>query len=617
MQDEEALELVISIVSETESEALFGIVSSELFRRFELTGSKDDIDRAITMAERTIASAPDDHPDRGVRLHNLANSLQRRFERLGSMEDIDRAVKISEQALPSTLCDDPDRPVMLTVFGNCLARRFERTGSIDDIDRAIKASKQAVKSRPDDDPNRAMFLNNLVLGLVRRFQATRPMDDLDAMKMTTELAATSIPDDSSHRGMVLNGLAVALVFLYEQTGSMDDLNRGIRTYEQGLASTADDHPNSGMYLNNLGIALQDRFERTGSIDDLERAIATIECAVGSTRDSPPNRAIYLKNLGNAPRGRFVLTESIDDLDRATRTMEEAFAANTAPPSIRLEAAQSCSELLIGQKAYNRASPILKRAVRLLPTISPRTLKAIDQQHNISRFSNITSRAVSLSLADGDDPYRSLQLLELGRGIIVNLQLQVRSDISMLSGSRPDLAQQFQELRNQIDPPSRTFDSSAISNSTSILDSSKSIAERCALIKRFDDLLRSIRSLHGFDNFLQGPSESELHSLAENGPIVIFNVSDIRSDAFLITTDEIRSVHLPLLTSDSVEDFAKHFFDAINERDPNRYRHATRDMNGVLRGLWDFAVKPILDELGFTKFLAVRLGTGYGGLEMGY
>jgi hypothetical protein len=47
-------------------------------------------------------------------------------------------------------------------------------------------------------------------------------------------------------------------------------------------------------------------------------------------------------------------------------------------------------------------------------------------------------------------------------------------------------------------------------------------------------------------------------LAEQGPIVVFNVSDIRSDAFLITVDEIRSVHLPLLTSDSAEDLIKHF-----------------------------------------------------------
>ena len=76
-----------------------------------------------------------------------------------------------------------------------------------------------------------------------------------------------------------------------------------------------------------------------------------------------------------------------------------------------------------------------------------------QQYNISQFSNITSRAVSISLADAEDPYNSLQLLELGRGILANLQLEVRSDISVLAASHPDLAQQFQKLRDQIDSPS--------------------------------------------------------------------------------------------------------------------------------------------------------------------
>ena len=372
------------------------------------------------------------------------------------------------------------------------------------------------------------------------------------------------------------------------------------------------------------------------MDDLDRAIVTSEQAVESTPDGHPARAMYLNNLGIALQRRFERTGSMEDLDRAIVTSEQALKSDTAPPSIRLKAASSCSDLLISQRSYDRAKPILQAAVQLLPMVSPRQLKRSDQQFNISQFANITSRAVSLHLADADDLYKSLQLLELGRGILPNLQLEVRSDISVLSASHPDLAQQFRELRNQIDPPSRSFDSSVIedssatSNSTSILDSSKSIAERRALIKRFDDLLRYIRSLPGFDNFLQGPSESELHSLAEGGAIVVFNVSDIRSDAFLITPDEIRSVHLPLLRSDLVKDFtttnirnlklrklnttdAEPQVSAIKThldgghninmerkaRPPNHLSSKDATQN-ILKWLWDAAVNPVLTELGFLK-----------------
>lgn len=237
----------------------------------------------------------------------------------------------------------------------------------------------------------------------------------------------------------------------------------------------------------------------------------------------------LNNSGTALQRRFERTKWMTDLDCAIAMKEQAFATLTAPLSIRLKAANSCSDLLISQKRYNRAKSLLRAAVHLLPMVSPRTLKQSDRQHNISLYSNITSRAVSLTLADAEDPYDSLQLLEQGRGILASLQIETRSDISILAASHPDLAYQFQGLQNEIDPPSQTFDYSVIedssiaSNSTSILDTLKSIAERRALLERFDDLLRYIRSLKGFENFLQGPSRSELHSLAGGGPIVVMRV----------------------------------------------------------------------------------------------
>jgi hypothetical protein len=134
------------------------------------------------------------------------------------------------------------------------------------------------------------------------------------------------------------------------------------------------------------------------------------------------------------------------------------------------------------------------------------LKRSDQQYNISQFANITFRAVSISLAEADCPYNSLQLLELGRGILANLQFEVRSNISILATLHPDLASQFQELRDLIDSPVLVdYPDSFISSAA--LDSSISITERHALVKKFDDLLRFIHSLDGFENFLRGQSQN--------------------------------------------------------------------------------------------------------------
>ena len=108
-----------------------------------------------------------------------------------------------------------------------------------------------------------------------------------------------------------------------------------------------------------------------------------------------------------------------------------------------------------------------------------------------------------------------------------------------------------------------------------------ITERHALFKQFDNVLHTIRSLQGFENFLKWLSKSELLSLANDGAIIVFNVSDIRSDTFLITTDEIRSLHLPLLRSDALEYFTKQFITSINNRNPNHYSHSRHEVNAVL------------------------------------
>jgi CHAT domain-containing protein len=252
------------------------------------------------------------------------------------------------------------------------------------------------------------------------------------------------------------------------------------------------------------------------------------------------------------------------------------------------------------------------------------LKQTDQQHNISQFSNLTFRAVSLFLADSEDTYSTVQLLEVGRGILANLQLEIRSDVSNLLTSHPILAQQFQDLRDQIDSPF-VMNSLLTSEPPNTLIS---VNQRRKLVKQFDDLLTSIRSLDGFENFLRGPSKSELYRLAEQGPIVVFNISDIRSDAFLITTKEIRSVHLPFLRSDSVKDLARMNLrnlrlrklnstdaeaqegtvetqpdrdDDMNRKARPPFPRSPEDATQItLKWLWDAAVNPVLTELGFLK-----------------
>lgn len=132
-----------------------------------------------------------------------------------------------------------------------------------------------------------------------------------------------------------------------------------------------------------------------------------------------------------------------------------------------------------------------------------------------------------------------------------------------------------------------------SKSNSDVDSG---SERCRIVSQeFDMLLAEVRNIPKFERFLLGPSESELKASAAQGPIVLFNVSELRSDAFLVQKDSIRSIPLPLLKYSELETYTTNFINA-----PRTHLRANREVKKVLEWLWDAAVGPILEELGFIK-----------------
>ena len=109
-------------------------------------------------------------------------------------------------------------------------------------------------------------------------------------------------------------------------------------------------------------------------------------------------------------------------------------------------------------------------------------------------------------------------------------------------------------------------------------------------------------MDGLERFLLGPSELELKTLAENGSIVVINVSEVRSDAILIDKKSIRSLQLRLLTHSALIEHANRFMSAVlHSRTSTRQNaNANSQLKQVLEWLWDVAVGPTLDELGFTQ-----------------
>ena len=549
-----------------------------LAQRFERTGAIDDLNRAIEASDEAVTAIPLDHPVRAALLNNLGAMLSRRFERTGVIDDLNRAVEVSDEGVTAAPLDHPDRAAWLSNLGNHLGMRFERTGVIDDLNRAVEVCDKAVIALPLNHPDRAGRLTNLGNQLGTRFERTGAIDDLNRAVEVCDKAVVATPLDHPDRASRLNNLGNQLGRRFERTGAIDDLNRAVKVSAEAMTVIPPDHSGLAAFLSNLGSLLGMRFEWTGAIDDLNRAIEVSDEAVTAAPPDHHGRAVFLSNLGNRLGRRFERTGAEKDIKRSLLSFKEGWNCQNARPFTRIDLARKAATILASQLNWEESSKFLQDAIKLLPAVSPRSLENTDKQHMLGEFAGLASMAAAITLKAGKEPHHALELLELGRGVIAGLLLEMRTDISDLKQKHREIAEEFESLRDELDSPTSRTALSLVS----------SVNRRSEAGQKFDEIIARIRAQPGFQNFFLPPTADELMAAAAPGPIVVVNITSYRCDAFLIERNQIRVLELPDLRQQEVEE-------RVQNLNSNRL-----SLTSTLEWLWHAAARPILDILGFEQ-----------------
>lgn len=645
-----ALQTTLAFMPEGDSERMYclGELTDALLEQAERTGDSAVLNEGIEVARASVKSAPLNHPRRSNRLSNLGGALAIRFGRTKSFDDLNEAIEVSTEAVISVADNYPELPSFLNSLAAVLFQRAERTDSNDDVIEAFELWRKSVTLAPE---YASAWMSSGQCHM-ERYVRTGALEHLNLSIEALQKAVNFLPTNHRKRGGALGSLGGAFVAKFGLTRSSEDIDRGVEMLEKAVGWTSPTYPDRWLLLNNLGLALSKkllvepkehlhiarnvlnssiryfeeaitllpendtrqaglrsnlgrilcaRFAATMSVCDLDSAVEHISKAVDSIPPNDPDRAMYLSNLGDALWTHFQETGLMDSLDASIQQYEDAFAIVQAPSITRIEAVISAKRVLSFRNSPHdrqRLLHLLEDGIKLLPSITPRILKQGDQQRILSKFAGFTAEAVSILLDHGKDPYAALQLLELGRGVIASLTLQVRSDVSDLKLAHSDIAVQWERIRDELDrPPSTGIIASSLPGSLS------DIERRTHLSHQFDRLLDTIRQQKGFERFLLGPTESELRLLAGSGPIVVFNVSEIRSDALLVESHRIHTIQLPLLTHTDLKNRAQNWFSNQGresmERDVVRRYHSRGSGMDILEWLWKVAVSPVLTELGIT------------------
>ncbi|KAF4206919.1 hypothetical protein CNMCM8927_004254 [Aspergillus lentulus] len=546
---------------------------------YELVGEVEYLNQAIQFLERSMH---EEHKDRNypTRLLNLASALNRRFYETGATEDIDRAVEVGERGVNLLRPRHRALPAAMNNLASSLNRRFRRTGQMEDLNRAIDIAEELLATHPASRSIYASWCSNLGIWLSDRFERTNRLTDMDRSVELSQMAVEVAPPDYPKTVDWLVNLATHLRRRFQHTVSgraMEDINRAIGAAQRAVATANSNHTGLPSALHTLSVCFRTRYDFSHEIEDLDKAIEMAERAIAVSPQDHPNRTFRLLNLGVALLQR---EREENDLKRALVCFREGYDMPNGAAQYRIMCGCNASTVLISSLDWNQASLFLENSIKLLTSLSSRSIEHSDKQHMLARFNGVASRAAAVALNAGKDYHYSLELLELGRGIISGLLLEIRSDVSDLEVKHPLLAQEFITLRDELDAPARPAGSSGWRASR------RRQAER-----RLNQVIRDIRRYPEFSTFLLQPSCRELKEAARFGPIIVVNVSQLRCDAFLVEKHRISLLPLPDLQLEDVQE---------NNRKLRNNASSSRILYKILEWLRFSIAEPVLNALGYIE-----------------
>ncbi|KAH6904689.1 TPR-like protein [Coprinopsis sp. MPI-PUGE-AT-0042] len=602
-------------------------LGSSFLRRFEHTGDLSDIAEAISAKHRAVQLTPKGHANLPGRLSNLGSSFQRRFEHTGDLSDIAETISAKHRAVQLTPEGHADLPGRLSNLGTSFLCRFEHTGDLSDIAEAISAKHRAVQLTPEGHANLPGRLSNLGTSFLRRFEHTGDLSDIAEAISAKHRAVQLTPEGHADLPGRLSNLGNSFQRRFEHTGDLSDITEAISAQHRAVQLTPEGHADLPACLNNLGNSFLCRFEHTGDLSDIAEAISAQHRAVQLTPEGHADLPGCLNNLGSSFQCRFECTHSEEDLAASISTYKSAATSTFGPPQHRLKAARTWANLL--NQHHPQSLDILHAfdtALSLIALIAGLEESVQGRYSHLHDIHGIALKAASAACSLGQVD-KALEWLEQGRCIVWSQLSNLRTPIDDLRLHNWELAQSVADVSKQLETAGSSRGQSHIGLSTSekilLEDEAKA---HLKLARQWDDLLKTVRSIPGFESFLQPlPCSSLLRCLPASGPVVVINVDGQRCDAIALLAGLDKPLHIPL-PDFSLEKANKYRDDLKANLESQQLRmrevqEATKDkvagrvakpstkqnqmqsevvVHKILRDLWNEVVSPILNTLGFSR-----------------
>ncbi|KAJ7897001.1 CHAT domain-containing protein, partial [Mycena leptocephala] len=595
--------------------------------RFEQHGDSGDLDEAITLHREALAPRAPPHPYRGMSLNNLANAVWTKFKQQGDPRDLDEAITLHREAL--ALCAPPylDRGSPLNNLASAVCTRFKQQGDPRDLKEAITLHREALALHAPPHPYCGMSLNNLASAVLTRFTQQGDSKDLDeAITLHREALALRAPLHPERSGS-LNNLANAVQTRFEQQGDSRDLDEIITLHREALALRAPPHPDRGGSLNNVANAVCIRFEQGGDSRDLNQAITLHREALALLAPPHPDCGTSLHSLAVCLVTKYNVLNDKDSLDTACELFQQAATYWSSSPLTRFKHALSWSRTA-AKYNHNSSLAAYYTAIELLPQLAALHKDLLLRQQILStaKGSTLASEAAACAVGMGKNDI-AIEFLEAGRSIFWSQALHLRTPLDDLATIRPDFAAKLANLAKKLEQASfRDTSRNRLTDTQQKIMSIESEGRHCQqLNEQWEETIKDVRTLSGFEDFMQPKAINVLKQAAISGPIIVLVATPSTCFALIVTaTKGVQSLKLSemnLPTAKHLSDLVRALsnqagFDLHTLLEPGtrsqeqselldrlfgaregRFNVAPNDaFRELLAYLWKNIVKPVFDDL---------------------
>lgn len=586
---------------------------AQLAKRIERQHGKGEegFDAAILAGEEAAEAAKVGHPDRAHILATLATRYRIRYQRKGNMKDIERAVQRGYAAVRSAEESTALKGDFLSELSECLRIRHRCLGSAEDLEMSVKTAREALDCTPVEHRLRSQRLIELCERLIDSFEGLGDPEALLSAITLGGLCLEKTAEDDPNHPRRLYIVAKALHLRHTEFKTFwNDLDRALVMAQNALHlfPRSDNEVTRPEIIHLIGRMLRSGYRRKREITTIDAAISTLERAAIEIEEQMPLRAEILDDLARCFLIRYqALGNKGPDGERSFVTFRDAWQCMTARPLVRIRAAVRVCDVLTRTRKWSEAADIYEDCVKLMPRVTPPSLARTDQQALLKMLFGIPLLAANAALEAGRGAERALRLLEMGRGIIAGFTMDCRSDMSDLQLAHPELYDEFNALRRELDS---TMGFSArrgtLVDELAELGEESVLARRKRAVEQMDESLMKIRSLKGYENFLLPPTGEEMRKMAAEGPIVVYSSWINRCDAIIVTTDSIRSIRLPKWDAQQAAQYMSDMIRKVVRGSVQTYAERNKKMKTTMQWLWEVVVEPVLTALDISASSNVEM-----------